>query len=65
MASDPYAFTEERYEGTGMPDLNHSLMELFNNSSSEEEFHGFEEEDEHFGVRSRVKDFHHRGDEER
>ena len=56
MASDPYTFTEESYEGTGLPDLNRSLLELFNKLSSDEEFHGFEEEDEHVGVRSQVKD---------
>ena len=39
-------------------------MELFRNSS-DEEFEGFEEEDRQFGVKSQVKDFHHRTDEER
>ena len=62
MASDPYEFTEEIYEGTGMPEFSDSIMEMFNGSSSEEEFEGFLEEDVHFGVQSRVKNFHHRRD---
>lgn len=72
MACDPYVFIEEEdnFEGTSMPDFNDSLMELFNASSSEEEekeeeFFSFQAKDEHFGVQSRVKNFHHRGDKER
>ena len=65
MASDPYEFIEEVYQGTGIPGLSDSLMETFNNTSSEEEFEGFLEEDVHFGVQSRVKNFHHRRDSER
>jgi len=39
-------------------------MELFRDSS-DEKFEGFEEEDRQFDVKSRVKDSHHRTDEER
>ena len=65
MASDPYEFTEETYEGTGMPEFSDSMMKMFNGSSSEDEFEGFLEEDVHFGVQSKVKNFHHRRDDER
>ena len=65
MSNDPYVFTEVSYHDTGTSQVfNDSFMELFRDSS-DEEFEGFEEEDRQFGVKSRVKDFHHRTDEER
>ena len=55
MASDPFEFTEVTYEGTGIPNFNDSFMELFQETSSdEEEFEGFKIEDIYFGVTSRV-----------
>lgn len=66
MASDPFEFTEVTYQGTGLvPDLNDSFMELFGDSSSDEDFEGFQVEDVQFGITSRVKRFHRRRDNER
>lgn len=63
---DPYAFTEEEYEDTGVGVFNESFMELFRQSdSSEEEFEGFQQDDVHFGLQSRVRNFHKRRDGER
>lgn len=65
MEADPYAFPGDDYEESETPKFNDSFMELFGESSSEEEFEGFTKEDKRFGIRSRVRDFHHRRDEER
>ena len=62
MASDPCEFTQVEYQGTR---LNDSIIELFQESSLDEDFKDFQDEDAHFGIKSRVKTFHHQRNDER
>ena len=49
MASDTYEFTEVEYQGTR---LNDSVMKLSQESSSDKDFKGFQDEDTHFGIKN-------------
>lgn len=60
MAS-PFHFVDE----SANTPFSDSWMELFQSESSDDDFDGFNEDDCQFGLKSNVREFHQRRDEER